>query len=111
MFKSRWDPGEHRRQNKFWKTYLIVPNVKQARISWAGYGPLSASAQLCMCRRALQQVAGSFLWVVWHQMGCIRKKQLRSLMRPSAEMLKRPCPPYTGLHQEQVEARRPWEGC
>lgn len=111
MFKSRWDPGEHGRQNTFWKTNLIGPNVKQDLISWAGCGLLSASAQLCMWRRALQRVTGSFLRVAWHQMGSISKKQLRSLMRPSTEMLKRPCPPYTGLHQERVEAHRPWEGC
>lgn len=83
------------------KTYLIGPNVKQDGISWARRGLLSA--QLCMCGRALQQVVG----LLWHQTGSISKKQLRSLTRPSAEMLKRPCPPHTGLHQGRVEARRP----
>lgn len=52
----------------------------------------------------LLQVAGAplvlrCLGVAWHQMGSISKRQLRSLMRRGSEMLKRPCPPYAGLHR------------
>lgn len=52
-------------------------------------------AVICTAMRVWEGTAASCR-AAWHQMGSISKTQLRSLRRPSAEMLKRPpSPPHT----------------
>lgn len=105
MFKSRWDPAERGGQSKFWENLLNWPECETRRDKLG-----RTWAVICTAMHVWEGTAASCR-AAWHQMGSISKTQLRSLRRPSAEMLKRPSPPHTGLHQERVEARGPWDGC